>query len=476
MVENLTRNDLRKVLALEGMPDTLLDWLMEKGTYAGYKEGDIIVSFGQHIPELILLVEGKIDFYMDVNGRKVYYFTFANTPETGGATGLLPYSRMKGAPGYSYAMSDIKGVRLHKDHFPEMEQKFPDFVQRLVGYMTERARSFATTKLQHEKVNALGKLAAGVAHELNNPAAAINRISADLAERLRQNYKLTECILKQGVMPGQVQAIRNLVESREKENREKLSASRRIELEDEIMGWLDDNSLGKSIKSVDTFVDSGFLIPDLELIRKDSGDKAFEEVLQWLENLLASERLMKDLHIASERISKLVGAIKSHVHMDRSTDVQCCTDIHNDIENTLTLLGYKIREKNMRVNREFAEGLPQVEAYIGELNQVWTNIIDNAVFAVAQDGQLTISTSTDGKNVNVKFTDNGSGIPQDIISRVFDPFFTTKKVGQGTGIGLDLTRRIIERHNGEIRVSSAPGKTEFDICLPIKHSQTKPNI
>src|SRR4029079_2917638 len=171
-------------------------------------------------------------------------------------------------------------------------------------------------------------------------------------------------------------------------------------------------------------------------------------------------RLIKDLSEASSRISNLVGAIKSHVHMDRTNELQL-TNIHKDLANTLTLLGYKLREKNITVNKTYCRDLVDIPAYVGELNQVWTNIIDNAIYAVDKNGELTIETTCNSKNVKVRIIDNGSGIPKEILSRIFDPFFTTKKVGQGTGIGLDIVNRIIKRHNGEIKVHSEPGRTEF---------------
>jgi signal transduction histidine kinase len=180
--------------------------------------------------------------------------------------------------------------------------------------------------------------------------------------------------------------------------------------------------------------------------------------------------LIKDLGEASSRISNLVGAIKSHVHMDRTNELQL-TNIHNDIDNTLTLLGYKLREKNITVNKTYCNDLVDIPAYVGELNQVWTNIIDNAIYAIDKNGELTIETSCNSKNVKVKIIDNGSGIPKEIMSRIFDPFFTTKKVGQGTGIGLDIVNRIIKRHNGEIKVYSEPGRTEFDVCIPVAVSE-----
>ena len=154
--------------------------------------------------------------------------------------------------------------------------------------------------------------------------------------------------------------------------------------------------------------------------------------------------------------------------MDRTNEMQP-TNVHKDIDNTLTLLGYKLREKNITVKKKYCDNLPDVPAYIGELNQVWTNLIDNSIFAVEKNGEIDVETSCDNKNLTVRIIDNGSGIPKEIMSRIFDPFFTTKKVGQGTGIGLDLVNRIVKRHNGEIKVSSVPGRTEFAICIPLIH-------
>jgi signal transduction histidine kinase len=217
---------------------------------------------------------------------------------------------------------------------------------------------------------------------------------------------------------------------------------------------------------VESFTEAGFTGEDLEILSSKVSSEELVQILLWIENLLTSQRIIKDLGEASTRISNLVGAIKSHVHMDRTNDMQP-TNIHNDINNTLTLLGYKLREKNISVKKKFCEDLVEIPAYIGELNQVWTNIIDNAIYAMDNGGELCIETACDTRNVNIKIVDNGSGIPQEIISRIFDPFFTTKKVGEGTGIGLDLVKRIINRHNGEIKVHSEPGRTEFLICIPV---------
>jgi signal transduction histidine kinase len=463
-----TIQELKSVVALKDQPDELLQWILDNSVYWEYEDGAMLRKLGEPQNELYFIIEGTINFYMDVNGRQVYYFTFGNDTATGGVSGLLPYSRMKSSPGYAYAVGKLRALMMHKDHFPELERRSPDLTQRLVGYMTERARLFATIQLQHEKVSALGKLSAGIAHELNNPASAISRIASELSKRIQRNYELTEQLLLQGISAKELQNINDLIEAKEKNRSEKgrLSAMQKIENEDAIRDWIEKYNLDLDCDIAETFVEAGLTDENLESIRNNSGEKSFTQVLRWLENLLSSQRIIKDLGEASSRISTLVGAIKSHVHMDRTNELQP-TNIHNDIDNTLTLLGYKLREKNITVNKTYCKNLVDIPAYIGELNQVWTNIIDNAIYAVDKNGELIIETSCDSKNVKVKIIDNGSGIPKEIMSRIFDPFFTTKKVGQGTGIGLDIVNRIVKRHNGEIKVQSEPGRTEFAVCIPV---------
>jgi signal transduction histidine kinase len=466
----ITVQDLKTVVALNDQTDEVLQWILDHTAYNEYEDGTALRKLGEAQNEMFFLLEGAVNFYMDVNGRQVYYFTFANDAATGGVSGLLPYSRMKTSPGYAYASGHVKAVMMHKDHFPELEHRSPELIQRLVGYMTERARLFATIQLQREKVSALGKLSAGIAHELNNPASAISSIASELLKKMQLNYELTEKLLAQGVKATDIQTINDLVTAKSKEGKAKLTALQKIEREDALRDWVEEYCPQLDCDITETFMDAGFSNEDLESIRSGSNKEAFAQVLRWLENLLSSQRLLNDLGEASSRISTLVGAIKSHVHMDRTNELQL-TNIHNDIDNTLTLLGYKLREKNIVVNKTYCRDLVEIPAYVGELNQVWTNIIDNAIYAVDKNGELTIETSCNSKDVKVKIIDNGGGIPKEIISRIFDPFFTTKKVGQGTGIGLDIVSRIIKRHNGDIKVYSEPGRTEFDVCIPVVASE-----
>jgi signal transduction histidine kinase len=279
--------------------------------------------------------------------------------------------------------------------------------------------------------------------------------------------------LSHALKPEQLKSVTELIDTKFEEQRkaQRLSALKRIERENDLVDWFSGHELDDLIHSADTFVESGFVPEELENVVNEVGKQAAADVLVWIENILSSANIIYDLEEASTRISTLVGAIKSHVHMDRTHETQCCTDLHKDIDNTLTLLGYKIREKQIRVQKFYDENLPEIEAYIGELNQVWTNLIDNAVFALPPEGDLKITTRTGDGKVEVIVSDNGPGVPVDIQSRIFDPFFTTKKQGEGTGIGLDLVKRIINRHSGDISLFSKTGHTEFKVVLPLR--QTK---
>jgi signal transduction histidine kinase len=458
-------DDLSKVIALHDLPDEQIRWIYDRAEYTEFVDGDLIFKKGDPAEYLWLIPEGRFDFYMDVNGQEVLYFNFQNDNFTGGVGGLLPYSRMKESPGYAYSIGHTKMFSLHKKYFQELALLSPELNNRLIGYMTERARAFATTKLQQEKVSALGRLAAGIAHEMNNPASAINRIASELAKRLKDNYLLTGKLVQYNISADLIQRIKLMVEEKENSAVKKMSMSEKMNKEDEIADWLQKKAGVKDI-TADTFVDAGITANDLGKIKKDIGEEEFIHILHWVENLLISQRILKDLDESSSRISHLVGAIKSHVHMDQTNELQL-TDIHRDIENTLTLMGYKLREKNITVKKIFNEDLPEVPVYVGEMNQVWTNIIDNAIYALQKGGTLTIETFCETKKVCVKICDNGPGIPPEIQSRIFDPFFTTKKVGDGTGIGLDLVNRIVKNHKGEITVYSKPGQTEFKICIPV---------
>jgi signal transduction histidine kinase len=469
----ITTTELRKVICLQDLPEEHLQWMLDHGEYHEYPDGSVLTRTGEPIDDMWLIIEGKGMFYKDVNGRLVHYFTFENSAPTGGAGGLLPYSRMKASPGFTFAAGQCRIFSIHKRHFQELERLNPDFIQQLIGYMTERARTFATHQLQDEKINALGRLSAGIAHELNNPSSAITRMAIELKKKLLLNYKLTENILLlQKLDPVQVDRLREKTFSRalQAASGNGLTPLQKIERENEFCEWLHQNGYNEDRLISETFTTAGWSVDDLRQMLDTVGPDAFLPLLHWLENLLTASWLLSDLEEASSRISTLVGALKSHVHMDRTTD-KVPTDLHRDIDNTLTLLGFKLRQKNITIIRKYDPSLPMIEAYVGELNQVWSNLIDNAIHALDTNGELTIETTADEKEVRVRIRDNGHGIPPDVLPHIFEPYYTTKEVGEGSGIGLDIVQRVIRNHQGQIQVTSVPGRTGFAVILPVRHQE-----
>ncbi|HSF89510.1 MAG TPA: ATP-binding protein [Saprospiraceae bacterium] len=470
----ITTTELRKVICLQDLPEELLQWMLEHGEYHEYPDGSILTRTGEPIDHLWLIMEGKGMFYKDFNGRLIHYYTFENNTTTGGAGGLLPYSRMKASPGFTFATGQCRIFSIHKQYFQELERLNPDFIQRLIGYMTERARSFATQQLQEEKISALGRLSAGVAHELNNPSAAITRLAIELKKKLLLNYKLTENILLlEQLDPVQVEQLREKTISLALQTAtgDGLTTLQKVQRENDFSDWLVQGGFGDNRLISETFTTAGWTVDDLQQLLATVGPDAFLPLLLWLENLLTASWQLSDLEEASSRISTLVSALKSHVHMDRTTD-KVPTNLHRDIDNTLTLLGFKWRQKNITITKKYTSSLPEIEAYVGELNQVWSNLIDNAIHALDTNGELTIETAVNEKDVLVRIRDNGHGIPPEVLPHIFEPYYTTKDVGEGSGIGLDIVQRVIRNHLGQIHVTSVPGNTEFTIVLPLIPKET----
>ena len=251
-------------------------------------------------------------------------------------------------------------------------------------------------------------------------------------------------------------------------DRPHLTLKEKTKLEEEITDWLEEHDVQNCYDMAESFVDFGFAIDSLEEIGKHIPSAYFSPVLNWISNLLVTEKMVEDIQESARRIADLVNSVKTFTHMDRGTGKQYA-DIHIGIRNTLTMLGYKIRKGNITLVEDFDGTLPPVKAMISELNQVWTNLIDNALDAMEVNGKgtLTIKTEKDREFVQVFIIDDGLGIPGDIKSKIFDPFFTTKEMGKGTGLGLEVVQRIVHQHNGSIKVRSVPGKTEFIVCFPI---------
>ena len=454
---------LRAIDEFHDLPVAALQWLLDHSEVVHLKQGEHLFKPGQAIHHLYVLLQGRIQLKIQQGNQLIE----AGRWEAGTISGMLPYSRMEAASGFGLAVSDTHLLALHEDHFVEMERVSRDMVKVLVGVMTNRTRSFTRLQQRNEKMMALGKLSAGLAHELNNPAAAIVRSSRALKSHLSTTPENFKQVITMQLTPAQVDEVNNIVFSRiNQPPLEKLSMMERNAREDEMADWLEDQGVSDGYDVAENFAEFGLQVDELEQIGDILQGQHLGPVFHWLNNVLITERMVGEIQEASGRISELVASVKSYTHMDRSPD-RVAADIHEGINSTLTMLNHKVKEKNIRVVKHYEENLPTIPLFVSEMNQVWTNLIDNAIDAMEKDGTLTITTHTEQNDLRVDVEDTGSGIPPDIQASVFDPFFTTKAVGQGTGLGLDIARKIVEQHEGTISLESEPGHTQFTLCFPL---------
>jgi len=335
----------------------------------------------------------------------------------------------------------------------------------LVALMSDRIRETTRLETQRDKLMALGKLSAGLAHELNNPAAAAQRATASLREALETVRDASIRLTRHALSPEQPEIIirfeREAGQYTVTIPADPLAQSDR---EERVTAWLEARHVPDAWKISPAIADAGVDIPRLESLAAEVGDKVISDALIRIASILTISRLIREIEVSTKRISELVRAIKEYSYMDQPAMQEI--DLHQGLENTLTILHHRLKG-GINVLREYAEGLPRICAFGGELNQIWTNLISNAIEAMQGKGELRVRTTRDLDRVLVEIGDNGPGISPEVLPHIFDPFFTTKGVGEGTGLGLDTVCRIIRNHHGEIRVSSHPGDTRFQVYLPV---------
>ena len=464
-MQPVTVSILKTFESLKNVPDEQLQWLMDNSVERVLQDGEHLTTQGQPLSGPHFIISGRLIIYIIQSGSR----RELATATTGHVTGYLPYSRGVVATANSQAAGELQIISFPTDRIREMIKDQFELTQALVHVMSNRVREFTAFQQQNEKMMALGKLSAGLAHELNNPASAIVRDSVSLLEHLKSEPKSFKKVVSMKLEASQVEAVNNeLSRMLEIKNRPRLTLKEKTIREEELGDWLDEHNIENSYDIAENFVDFGFGVENLETFCSHIPANYCSPVFNWISNLLITERMVNDIQESSRRIADLVSSVKMFTHMDRGSDKQYA-DIHTGIGNTLTMLGYKLRKGNVALVEEFDVTLPPVKALIGELNQVWTNLIDNALDAMEPNckGTLTIKTERDRGFVQVSIIDDGPGIPDNVKSRIFDPFFTTKEMGKGTGLGLEVVQRIVNQHNGSIKVKSAPGHTEFIVCFPI---------
>jgi signal transduction histidine kinase len=383
----------------------------------------------------------------------------------GEVSGLLPYSRLVSPPGDAVAQEPTEVLSLPRECLRALTHQCFEVTAMLVHTMLDRARHFTSGELQNEKMISLGKLSAGLAHELNNPASAIERSAGLLEDRLEEAEAATHALGVARLSDAQlaaVEAVRSACLAKMAQGVR--SPVERADREEAIADWLADHGL--DIDTAETLADTQVTFEALDQLAATVRGPALDAVLRWAAAGCAVRSLASEIQDSAMRISGLVAAIKGFTHMDQAMVAEP-VDLGPSLGNTVAVLKAKAREKSIAVAVELEDGLPRVRGFAGELNQIWGNLIDNALDAVPEGSRVEVVAGREGPSVVVRIVDNGPGIPATIRERIFDPFFTTKPVGQGTGLGLDIVRRLVRHNDGAIEVESQPGRTEFRVTLPV---------
>jgi signal transduction histidine kinase len=459
MAEN---SELLRVPMFAGLPDDQLSWFIGHSEELRLKPGEAYFRQGDPADAMFVILEGQLQARGEIGGETV---VFAIKP--GDVTGVLPFSRMKQFTVGARALTDSRVLRFPTSSFPELVQKMPELAQRLVGLMSDRIRETTRMEQQRDRLASLGKLSAGLAHELNNPASAAKRAASQLRDILIRVRNASLELGRRVLTPEQRAEIEKMEASFVQSNEAPPDPLAVSDLEEQI------DSLLRSHGQEDLWQLAA------DLARKNVKPEALESLFASLPAETARAALVRiaasveiatllnEIESATARISDLVGAIKQYTYMDQ-TPVQN-VDIVKSLETTLTILNHKLK-RGVVVERDYQRIPLLVNSFGSELNQVWTNIIDNAIDAMGGKGNLRVRTYREDNCVVVEIADTGSGISPEVKAHIFEPFFTTKGVGEGTGLGLDTVQRIVKKHHGTIQVDSKPGDTRFQVWLPVADS------
>ncbi|MFN8530480.1 MAG: ATP-binding protein [Anaerolineae bacterium] len=457
--------DLRQLRIFADFNDDELACFTTPGYEYNVDSGAILCNEGDPPKGLFVLLDGELEIVKQIGGEE----RLLAVMQPGSFIGEISLLTGLEHTATARATQPSRLLRFEASQFEGVQEN--PVIALLLRTMAERLRNTEQSVQQHQKLSALGKISAGMAHEINNPAAASLRAAEELPHKVEAQQSALLELSMQGLSPDQFGALRTLhddwiVRAAKPNN---LSPLARGDREDALATWMDERGIESAWGIAPMLVAANVTEAELDRLEQLIGTEALPAALSWLENSLTVSELIRTLNASSSRIVELVRAVKAYSYMDQSPiqDV----NIHDGIENTLMILGHKL--KYIHVVRDYDPNLPRVTVYGSELNQVWTNIIDNAIDALDGRGTITIRTYHDLNRVVVEIGDNGPGIPPDIQERIFEPFFTTKAVGKGTGMGLDIVWQIVtQKHKGGIRVTSQPGDTRFEVYLPTNRSDS----
>jgi signal transduction histidine kinase len=448
----------------QNLSDDKLAWISEHAEKVKLDAGSLIAHQGDPPDGFYVVMEGETEWTRRIGQEDVFVVTL----DEGSIFAELIMVLDAPYPTTGRAVTDVGLLKLDARSFWEMLRICPEVLRGILATSVERAELHESVSQRHGKLISLGTMAAGLAHELNNPAAAIGRNASEAREAFRE---ASERAAELGGLPlGEEQRffVAGLPEEvmRRSETAGSLDSLEASDLEEELALWMEDHGVEEGWEISPTLAGAGLDTAWLEGLARRLPEEALGGVLGWLRATMTGDELLREVEGGSARISELVGAIKTYTHMDKAASKE--VDVHAGLNSTLIMLGHKLKKGDVEVVRDYEKDLPRVCGRAGELNQVWTNLLDNAIDAVDGHGRIAVRTATENGRVLVEIADDGPGIPEDARERIFEPFYTTKDVGEGTGLGLDISRRVVvEDHKGDICVLSEPGDTRFQVRLPI---------
>jgi signal transduction histidine kinase len=442
----------------ESVPRQELEWLVAHGELRTAEAGTVVGDPTTPITEMQIILSGRLALYVR-KGDASRKFTEG---VAGQVLGILPYSRFQKMPGTAVIEEDATAFVVHQRHFPALTRENPGLTTALVHHLIDRARNFRAAQMNDDRLQSLSRLASGFAHELNNPASAASRTAQSLVALIDDEERAARTLAAARLTDEQLAAVDEIRREcgRSAPPRTALEAADR---EDELAEWLSRN--GMETTFAEPLAASDLTVTALERLAQALPRETVGIATRWVASSCAARLASRQIESATRRIHDLVGAVKGFTFMDRE-GVPEPVDVARGLADTLAMLENKARTKSAAVHLETAAELPRVSGFGSELNQVWEKLLDNALDAVPLQGRVTITASVRGDSVIVRVADDGPGIPEEIRERVFDPFFTTKPVGQGAGLGLDMARRIVHQHRGDIGFTSQPGHTVFRVRLP----------
>jgi signal transduction histidine kinase len=456
--------ELRRIAEFGDLPEDALEWLAGHMQVVELEPGEVFFHAGAPADRMIVMLEGEVRLQREGPGDDGRFLVST----AGQVTGMLPYSRLTVFPFTSRAVLRSRVATLRKEHFPEMLQRIPQLGARLVALMADRIRTITRDEQQREKMASLGKISAGLAHELNNPAAAAARAAESLRESVsagrNANLRLDRLALTGEQRSALADLEQQVLDWAARHAGAEVDPLERSDREQALGEWLEQHGIADAWTLAATLADAGVNAGQVERVANTIPAEAIGDVVCRITASLLVGSLVDQIENSTRRISELVKAVKEYTYMDQGPQQE--VDIHAGLDNTLLILRHRLKQ-GVEVVREYDRALPKICAHGSELNQVWTNLIVNAIDAMAGKGELRIRTSGARDGVMVEIIDNGPGIPSDVRAHLFEPFFTTKGVGEGTGLGLDTANRIVRQHHGQIRVETRPGETNFQVTLPV---------